>query len=590
MPDDQDLVRDVIRDWERRDADAGQALTHWQQITNYMHPDRADYTITRSPGQKRMQWVYDSYPLWAREQFRAACHSFLTSSTLLWFSLMPDNDLLNQDYNVRSWLDAATLALYAVFNSARYNFASQSQEVYDDIAGIGTACMAVMENKEGMPLFSTRHMRECRWVTNDEDRIDDLSRRWEWTARQAYGQWGKKAGEKVCKAIEDDHGDQKFWFHHRVRPRKNRDPQRADKMHMAYESVYVGEEDKCLISVGGNNEFVYLTPRFSVTTNEVYGSGPGKTALPDVKMLNEGVRLVLKASQKTIDPPLELPDNGYIVPIRTVPGSLIFRRPGLRPDDRITPLQMGTNIPIGTEMLNELRSSIGKTFFVDLLHMPTDPEDPSSEGKGSTATYWMQRRDKEMMALSPFLARMNAEWNGPLIDRCFAILWRKSKKMRFGPGSPFPPPPSQLSGVGLHVDYVSPIALAQRSSENDALDRLIQRQAMLKNLDPQSPMILDIEWIMRRTQIDLNAPVGALKSPERMQMEMEQQAQQQQQAMQQQQMESMASAAGDASGALKNVADAGQTMGGGPGGPPGGAPGGPANENAAPGGGGAAAA
>jgi hypothetical protein len=568
MPDDRDLARDVIRDWERREADAGQTLTHWQQITNYMNPDRADYTITRSPGQKRMQWVYDAYPLWAREQFRAACHSFLTSSTLLWFSLMPDSDALNQVYRVRSWLDAATLALYAVFNSARYNFASQSQEVYDDIAGIGTACMGVLEDRNQMPLFSTRHMRECRWVTNDNDRVDSLSRRWSWTAKQAYDQWGRKAGEHVLKAIEDDHYDKKFFFHHRVQPRKNRDPLRADKLHMPYESVYVGEEDKTLISVGGNNEFVYLTPRFSVSTNEVYGRGPGSTALPDVKMLNEAVRLVLKASQKTIDPPLELPDNGYIVPIRTVPGSLIFRRPGLRPDDRINALEMGTNIPIGNEMLNALRSSIGRTFFVDLLHMPTDPEDPSSEGKGSTATYWMQRRDKEMMALSPFLSRMNAEWNGPLIDRCFAILWRKSKALRFGAGSPFPPPPPELSGQPLHVDYVSPIALAQRSSENDAIDRLIQRQMVLKQLDPQSPTILDIEWIMRRTQLDLNAPVGVLKSPEVMQMEAQQKAQAEQAAAAHAQMQSMAGAASDASGAVKNIADASQTMQG-------------ANENAA---------
>src|SRR5215471_796729 len=294
-------------------------------------------------------------------------------------------------------------------------------------------------------------------------------------------------------------------------------------------------------------------------------------------MLNEFVRLVVKASQKTIDPPLELPDNGYIVPIRTVPGSLIFRRPGLRPDDRINAIQMGTNLPLGQEMLNELRNAIGKTFFVDLLHMPSDPEDPSSEGKGSTATYWMQRRDKEMMALSPFLSRMNAEWNGPLIDRCFALLWRKSMKMRFGPGSPFPPPPRTLSGQQLHVDYVSPIALAQRSSENDALERLIQRQMVLKQLDPQSPTILDIEWIMRRTQLDLNAPVNALKSPDQLAQEAQQQQEAQAAAAQHAQLQSMAGAAADASGAIKNLADAGQTMGGGPGG-------GAANENAPPGG------
>jgi hypothetical protein len=163
---------------------------------------------------------------------------------------------------------------------------------------------------------------------------------------------------------------------------------------------------------------------------------------------------------------------------------------------------------------------------------------------------------------------MNAEWNGPLIDRCFAILWRKSKALRFGPGSPFPPPPPELSGQPLHVDYVSPIALAQRSSENDAIDRLIQRQMALKQLDPQSPTILDIEWIMRRTQLDLNAPVGVLKSPERMQAEMEAQAQAQQQQQQQQALESAGGAAADASGAMKNMADASQTMQG-------------ANENAA---------
>jgi hypothetical protein len=168
----------------------------------------------------------------------------------------------------------------------------------------------------------------------------------------------------------------------------------------------------------------------------------------------------------------------------------------------------------------------------------------------------MQRRDKEMMALSPFLARMNAEWNGPLIDRCFSILWRKSKAMKFGPGAPFPPPPPELSGQALHVEYVSPIALAQRSSENDAIDRLIQRQAALKQMDPESPMILDIDWIMRRTQLDLNAPIGALKSPERLQAEMEAQAKAQQQQQQAEQAQQLGAAANQGSAALKNVQDA----------------------------------
>ena len=61
-----------------------------------------------------------------------------------------------------------------------------------------------------------------------------LSRRWSWTAMQAYRQWGRAAGDKVAKAVADDKGSDKFWFHHRLQPRNNRDPQRADKLHMAY--------------------------------------------------------------------------------------------------------------------------------------------------------------------------------------------------------------------------------------------------------------------------------------------------------------------------------------------------------------------
>lgn len=508
-------AKEVLKDWERGESIRGQWLSHAQQVTNYIHPDRADYTVTRSPGQKRMQYVYDSHPIWCREQFAAGCHSFLTSSTILWFSLAADNERINAMHHVREWLDAATLAMFAVYNSARYNFAVGSQEVYDDVASIGTACMAVLENpRTGMPMFSTRHMKECVFFEGENDRVDTVVRRWEWTAAQAYKFWGVAAGERVMKAMQTGRETDKFAFLHRVKPRLNRDPQRADRLHMAFESVYVAEADQAVVRESGFRDFPYLTPRGAKAPNETYGRGRGHTALPDVKMLNEAQKLVWKAAQKVVDPVLDMPDEGYLLPIKTVPGGIIFHRPGLRPDDRARPIETHGDIPIGREMINELRNAIGRVFFVDLLRMPQDPQDPASEGKGITATYWLQRRQKDMMALSPFLSRMNAEWSGPNIDRVFAILWRKSQAMGFGPGAPFPPPPQELSGQALHPEYVSPIAMAQRTSELDSIQAMIDRQLQIRQIDPQSPIYLDFDFIMRRTQRDTAAPAGAVKAPE----------------------------------------------------------------------------
>jgi hypothetical protein len=203
-----------------------------------------------------------------------------------------------------------------------------------------------------------------------------------------------------------------------------------------------------------------------------------------------------------------------------------------------------------------LQAQILKTFYVEWLIMPSDLKDPASSGKGVTATYVLQQRDEKMRLLSPMLARLQSEFLGPLIDRVFAILWRKSKRLNFGPGSPFPPPPPELSGVPLRVEYVSPIALAQKSSQMDGVTRLMQIQTALKQMDPQSATVLDGEYILRLAQKDFYAPVKTLKSPEQLQQE----AEAAQQALaQQQQGENIASIAGaakDGAGALKNIAQA----------------------------------
>jgi hypothetical protein len=551
MPDEK--ANEVIKRWQYLDGDRLTWKSHWQQCANYMFPERSSYIVERTPGQKLMTWVYDGTPLWALDQFANGLHGFLTSTDVRWFGLHADDDAVNADYDCRVWLDGVSDILYDIFSGTKHTFAAQSHELYQDLGCIGTGVMSVLETPSGSIQFSTRHLKECVIAENDEDRVDTVVRRFQFTAKQAVQRWGAAAGEKVSKAF-DEKPDSKFWFLHQVKPRAVRDPQRADSKHKAFESVYVSEDDAAVISEGGFDEFPFMAPRFMKSTGEIYGRSPGMRALPDIKMLNEMVKTVLKGAQKVVDPPLMLPDDGFMLPLRTQPGARIFYRAGMRPTDRIQPLETKGDIGLGREMVNDARQMIIRGFYVDWFIMPSDMTDPASDGKGVTATFTQQQRAEKMRQASPMVARMQGEFTGPLIERTFNILWRQSKLKKFGPGSPFPQPPPKINGRPLHVEYVSPLAIAQKSSELDSVSRLVQTTLGLMQVDPDAGSVLSAERIIRRTSRDLNAPADALKSPDEMAAYRQAQADAAKQQQEQQALLAATKGAKDGTGALSNLA------------------------------------
>ena len=115
---------------------------------------------------------------------------------------------------------------------------------------------------------------------------------------------------------------------HVVRPRNTYDPKKLDKQNMPFQSVYMEFETGHIISIGGFREFPYVVPRYLKASNEIYGRSPGMNSLPDVKVLNKMVEVSMKAAQKQVDPPLLVPDDAMILPIRTAPGSLNYYRSG----------------------------------------------------------------------------------------------------------------------------------------------------------------------------------------------------------------------------------------------------------------------
>ena len=432
-----DLAKNLLKRFDRLKSQRQNWESHWQEVADYMQPRKADVTKSRSKGDKRTELIFDSSPLQSVELLAASLHGMLTNPSTPWFSLrFKEDDMENEDEG-KEWLESATETMYSAFN--RSNFQQEIFELYHDLITFGTAAMFIEEDDDDVLKFSTRHINEMYIAENDKGRIDTVFRKFKLSARSAIQKFGNVSNNIAVIAKKDPYEDVEIL--HAVYPRSDFDPKKQDKANMPFASVYLEAGSGDELSVSGFREFPFVVPRYLKASHEIYGRSPAMTALPDVKMLNEMSKTTIKSAQKQVDPPLLVPDDGFILPVRTVPGGLNFYRSGTR--DRIEPLNIGANTPLGLNMEEQRRNSIRNAFYVNQLMMQSGPQ--------MTATEVIQRNEEKMRLLGPVLGRLQSELLKPLIDRAFAIILRKKL---------FAEAPAFLSGKDIEIEYVSPLALS----------------------------------------------------------------------------------------------------------------------------------
>jgi hypothetical protein len=517
-----DLTKGLLSRFDRLQGQRENWETHWQEVADYMQPRKADVTKRRARGDKRMEQVFDSSPIQAVELLAASLHGMLTNPSTPWFTLkFKDEEINNQD-EAKLWLEASTDAMYTAFN--RSNFQQEIFELYHDLITFGTAAMFIEEDDNDIIKFSTRHINEVFIAENDKGRIDTIYRKFKISARAAIQKFGDAVSADVqTKAKKDPY--EEIELLHAVYPRSDFNPNKKDKSNMPFESVYMEFKNGNELSVGGFREFPFVVPRYLKASNEIYGRSPAMTALPDVKMLNEMSKTTIKAAQKQVDPPLLVPDDGFLLPVRTVPGGLNFYRSGTR--DRIEPLNIGANNPLGLNMEQQRRESIRAVFYVNQLMMQQGPQ--------MTATEVIQRNEEKMRLLGPVLGRLQSELLKPLIDRVFAILFRNNM---------LPVAPQFLSGRDVEIEYVSPLAKAQKSTELQSIMRAVEILGSLANVAPVFDYV-NFDNLVKHLADIVGVPQKILKSQKEVNNERQAQAQQQEQMQSMQQLQQVAKAGGD---------------------------------------------
>jgi hypothetical protein len=516
----QEQVIHLVKRKGKLKAQRGSWETHWQDLSNYVLPNSADFNLKRSRGDKRTTLLYDSTGVHANEMLAAGLHGMLTNPASNWFSLRVKND--SQDTGssseAKQWLEDTTNVVLSEIAAPSVAFPSHIHEYYLSLCSIGTACMFVGEpsTREGIS-FRAIHIDEIFIAENADGIIDTVFRSFKMTVRQIVQKWGEESlSPRIKRMYEKQEFDKEIDLLHCVYPRDDVDKGKRAATMLPVASVYIDEKENHVLAEGGFHEMPYMVSRWSKTVGEVFGRSPAMTALPDIKMLQEIMKTTIKAAQKVVDPPLLVPDDGVLGPIRTIPGGLNYYRASS--GARIEPLLTGGNIGISYEMMTDLRDRIRTTFFLDQLQFQGAPR--------MTATEVVERTERTLRLLGPTLGRLQSEFLGPMIERIYGVLSRAGR---------LPEPPESIAEQELKIEYVSPLARAQRQSETQGIMRTLEFIGPIAGMDPQAAQVIKGADTVRHIAELNGVPPMLLKSNEELMEEAK--AQQEAQAAQQQMMQ-----------------------------------------------------
>ena len=524
-----EMGQKLIRRYGELKADRANWESHWQDIAEFVLPN-TDFTTAKEPGAERRQRIFNNTPGEALERLVGGMGSLLTNQSLKWFDLSIRN-LVSSDEGAR-WLSQGRDRTLAILNDPEVNLYATLDECYESLGGFGTGVVYV-ENEVGLK-FRSVPLSSCYIAESYMGMVDTLYRKLELTVRQAIQMFGEESlpgkiqDELRATSDTDRVLGRTEVFIHCVGPREDYDPTSPFAFNKPFYSVTVHESTKEVVKESGFDRFPYFVPRWRRSSGEKYGRSPGIKLLQDIRVLNAVSKSALSAASKEADPPVQMPDSGFLRPARLGPGGLNIYRSSSQ--GRIEPIQTGARSDRAYAIIERVEERIRQGFYNDMFHMP--------EIDRMTATEVLQRQQQNQQLFSPTLNRLFVELLNPIVFEGYDYATRVGA---------IEPPPEGLEDRPIEVHYTSPLARAQKASEMGSFLEWFGALAPMAEIDPSVMDNIHPDRTARRLGHAVSLPEQMSRSDAELAEVRQQRAQQQQEAQQMQQ-------AVDGAGALKDAA------------------------------------
>jgi hypothetical protein len=171
------------------------------------------------------------------------------------------------------------------------------------------------------------------------------------------------------------------------------------------------------------------------------------------------------------NPPLQMPLELKGREINTLPGGVTYVNMGATQQKIQSMFDVRLDLNHLLVDIQDVRERVNSSFYSDLFLMMAQ-----AEKNGMTATEVAERHEEKLLMLGPVLERLHNELLDPLIDMTFNELMEAEA---------LPPPPQELEGMELKVEYVSMLAQAQRAVATNGVDRFVASLGMVASLKPE---------------------------------------------------------------------------------------------------------
>lgn len=508
----------------------------YQDLSDYHLSYRGRFLVTdRNKGYERNQKQFNNTSRMAARTIASGMMAGITSPARPWFKLGSPDPELNQYASVKEWLHNVQSTMNRVFNAS--NVYNSLHALYAELAVFGTGAMGVFQDFDNVIWCKPYTVGSYMIAADGRNQIDTFYREYEITVAECVKQFGLENCSPHIQQLWRA-GNTEAWVElvHVTEPNDNRDMNSPLANNKPIRSIYyerrsvtgrdISVRDTNMpggdqyLRQSGFDTFPILTPRWDVAGEDIYGTDcPGMVALGDTKALQLGERRKYQAIDKVVSPPLQGDSS-----LRNK-----INEDGLGPDEIIWTDNSSAGLSsiygnyrpdIGTMVAvnQQAEDRIKRAFYEDLFLMMS-----GSDRRQITATEVAEKQEEKLLMIGPVLNRLHYELLDPLIDRTFSILQNAQV---------LPPPPPELQGVELEVEYVSILAQAQRMVSVGGLERLTGFAANISGVWPEARHKIDPMQIVDEYAESIGVSPGVVQADDKAQeaVQAEQQAAQAAQA------------------------------------------------------------
>lgn len=498
------------RRFEHQKSNRSNVEAVWDVIQKYVLPFRALF-YNESREESSIDWrrreIYDDTAVDAAQSLAATINSNLTSPVLRWFDITVKNKSVAALQEVKVWLESVSELIFQVFLQSNFNLAVG--ETYLDLVGFGTASFLeeVVENPTGdldKILFKTIPIDEGYFDVDSEDRPINYYRILRWTPLQILDKFGvegtpKEIQEMVNHPQKSSERIPVLWVvyrRHNVPKELSGRPVAPTNRpfgakYFAMSKVKKGEEQ--LGVEGGYYEMPVSLPRWRKTAGSQWGYSPSMVVLSTILSLNQLIELVFAANEKFVDPPIFSTRRGIINQYDQRAGRVTY----VQDLNAIKQWEYKGRLDFAFMEREALISMIRSAFFVDQLQLKESP--------AMTATEVNVRYQLMQKLLGPSVGQIQYDLLGPVIRRTFQILYRYNK---------IPTPPRALteSGTALEIEYLGPMAKAQRHDTMMAIERWMMAVGQMAQVFPGATDIPDIDETVKELGYSAGVPAKIINN------------------------------------------------------------------------------